>query len=190
MQSAAPRKKNHQHTYRLGDDLPTSTAADRDLRVIVDSKMNMSHECDGVISKANYTLSCISRCITNRSKEVILPFYAALVRLQLEYCIQFWAPHFKRDVDNLERVQRRATCVVKGLQAKPCEERLGHLDLFSLHKRRLRGDLVAAYKFIMRVQKGIGEALLTKAPLGVTRINGHKLAESRFRLDIRRNIFS
>ena len=88
-------------------------------------------------------------------------------------------PHFKRDVDNLERVQRRATCMVKGLQAKPYEERLGHLDLFCLRKRRLRGDLVAAYKFIMGVQKGIGEALLTKVPLGVTRNNGHKLAESR-----------
>ncbi|XP_059575008.1 RNA-directed DNA polymerase from mobile element jockey isoform X1 [Alligator mississippiensis] len=183
-------RKNVQHTYSLGNDLLGGTEVERDLGVLVDSKMNMSWQCDEAIRKANGTLSCISRCMTNRSKEVILPLYRALVRPQLEYCVQFWAPQFKRDVDNLERVQRRATHMVKGLQTKPYVERLEKLDLFSLRKRRLRGDLVAAYKFITGAQKGIGEVLLTKAPPGVTRNNGHKLAESRFRLDVRKNFFT
>ena len=52
--------------------------------------------------KANRTLSCIHRCIMSRSMEVILPLYATLVRPQLECCIQFWALHFRRDVDSLE----------------------------------------------------------------------------------------
>ena len=88
---------------------------------------------------------CIYRDITSRSRKVILPHYAALVRLQLEYCVQFWALHFKRDVANLERVQRMATHMVKGQQARSYEDRLRDLNLFSLHKRRLRGDLVAIY---------------------------------------------
>ena len=96
--------------------------------------------------KANRTSSCIHRCILNRSKEVILPLYVTLVRLQLEYCIQFWAPHFKRDVDSIERVQRRATRMIRGQQGRPYEERLWDLNLFSHHKRRLRRDLVATYK--------------------------------------------
>ena len=110
--------------------------------------MNKSHQCDEAIGRANRTLSCINRGITNRPREVLLPLYVALVRLQLEYCVQFWAPHFKKDVENLERVQRRATHMVEGLCGQPYEERLRDPNLFSIRKRRLRGDLVTAYNFI------------------------------------------
>ena len=65
----------------------------------------------------------------------MLPLYVALVRLQLEYCVQFWVPHFKRDTEDLERVQRKATHMISGFCEKSYEGRLRDLDLFSLHKR-------------------------------------------------------
>ena len=91
---------------------------------------------------------------------------------------------------NIERVQRRATLLIRGQQGRPYYESLWDLTLFSLHKRRLRGDLVTIYKLTRGDQKGLGETLFPLAPPGITRNNGRKLLESRFRLDIHKNYFT
>jgi len=107
--------------YRLLEEWLESHPAENDLAVLVNRWVKMSQQC-AQVTKDNVILACIRNSIVSRTRKVTVPLYTTLVSLHLQYDVQFWAPHYKRGIHFLKRVQRRATKLLKNLENKTYEE--------------------------------------------------------------------
>ena len=130
-------------SYRLSE-----TVEERDLGVLVQSDLGVTSQCTEAAKKAMKILGILRRQFKNMDKETFLILYKSFIRPHMEYAIQAWSPHFRKDIECLEKVQHRATKLVKGFKKYSYEDRLLMLGLTTLEERRLRGDLIETYKIL------------------------------------------
>src|SRR5664279_583215 len=164
---------------------------EKDLGMFITNDLKPSVHCLKSAKKAQSVLGMIRRCFNNLDKEDFLLLYKTYIRPHLEYCVQAWSPHLRKDIDCLERVQRRATKLVKSLRKLPYIERLQKLGLTSLEQRRLRGDLIETYKILTEKENLQKEQFFKKNVSGYsTRGHSLKLYVPRSLTTTRQHFFS
>ena len=183
---------NHNNTcdYEMDGHKLKQSTSERDLGVIVCNTGKPSKQCLTAANKANSTLGMIKRNIKSRDKDIIVRLYKTLVRPKLEYCIQAWNPFLKKDVEVLEKVQKRATKLVTACRNYSYEERLQILDLQPLNIRRIRGDMIEVFKLVKGIERIDASKFFTLSETTQLRGHDYKLIKYRSRLDIRKHYFS
>ena len=176
--------------YKMGDTVLGTTVKEKDLGVTISADMKVSEQCGIAASKGNQILGLIRRNITYKGKKLIIPLYKAIVRPHLEYCIQAWRPYRKKDIDTLERIQRRATKMIPELRDLSYEERLKECGLTTLETRRLRGDQIEVFKILNGYENIDRNVFFSLKKDSRTRGHEVKLVKDQCRLDIRKHLFS
>ena len=101
-------------SYEMVGTILSKTVKEKYLGVTMNANMKVSEQCR--IAAGNQVFGMIRRNITYQDKRLIIPLYKAIVIPHLEYCIQAWNPYLSKDVDMLEKIQRRATKLIPGLR--------------------------------------------------------------------------
>lgn len=179
-------KKNLFDKYSLGGQILQEVDEENDLGVIFNNKFKVDKQCAKVAKKANQILGLIYRTFECKNKMIVKQLYKSLVRPHLDYCSSVWRPHLRKDINLLERVQKRATRMVEGYKGLEYQDRLKGMKLTTLETRRLRADMLEVFKIVKGMEGLKEEFFFEKSRRGVdgTRNNSHSFFKRRVRLDV------
>ena len=140
--------RNERANYTMGNHRLEEVEEEKDLRVLVHRTLSVSNNCAVAVKKANQMAGHIYRTVMHKSVQTGVPLYKAMVRPHLEYCSLVWSPYLKKDIQSIEKVQRRVTKMIPSISAINYEESLKRTGLISLENRRLRADLLEVFKIL------------------------------------------
>ena len=162
----------------------------KDLGVTVDLNLSFKEHIYEKINKAYQIIGIMSRNFRDLDKFSFIMIYKSLVRSHVEYAVSVWNPYKDYLINDIEKVQKRATKLVKGLRAKSYIERLKILQLPTLKFRRARGDMIEVFKILTkRYDDQVGPLLIRSSNV---RTRGHplKLETARAGYDLRKYSFT
>lgn len=136
------------NTYFLGGKEIKVVNEQKDLGIIISKNLKWNMHISQTVKKANTLIYLIQKAFTNNSVEMMKKIYTTFIRPKLEYAHIVWNPYFVKDIETLERVQRKFTKIPNALRDTPYQERLAIFGLTSLKERRDRGDLIETYKIL------------------------------------------
>ena len=182
-------RDNPNTAYTINNNEIKVVEVEKDLGVIVNKDLKVAGQCAAAVKTANRTLGLIKRTFSSRNKDIIVRLYKSLVRPHLEYCMSVWRPHYAKDIDLLERVQRRSLKMIDGFKTLSYEDRLKTVHLTTLETRRIRGDLIEVYKIMHGLTDINPEEFFS---FSTSNLRGHryKLFKPRVRTDIGKFSFS
>ena len=146
-------RSNPKTEYKMGDTILTETTLEKDLGIWFDDSWKPGIQCEAAAKKANAVLGQISRSFHYRKKSSLVPLYKTFVRPHLKFAVAAWSPWTAKDIDTLEKVQKRLVRMLSDVRGDSYEERLSQTGLLTLKERRWRGDMIETFK----AMKGINQ---------------------------------
>jgi hypothetical protein len=162
----------------------------KDLGVTFDVNMKFRQQINDCINKGNKITGLMRRTFLHFTVKSFGKLFKTLVRPHLEYGNIIWNPRFKKDINAIESVQRRATKLVGQLRNLSYEQRLKTLKLPSLAYRRFRGDMIEVFKLLHHKEDINYEVFFELNNNANTRGHGYKLKVKSCRTEIRKHFFS
>ena len=187
-------RNNPKFQYAMNGIQIQAVESQRDLGMMFDHTAKPGLQCAKAASKGNQVLGQLLRSFQCREKDILVQLYKVFVRPHLEYAIQAWSPYLVKDIEILEKVQKRMVRQIRNITGT-YEEKMTKIGLTTLQERRLRGDCIEAFKMLKgfsRVDHTIWFDKVSRNIGPQTRLSTDPLAldTQHARLDLRKNFFS
>lgn len=183
-------KNNPKKQYLLNNTPIVSVTEQNDLGVIISEDLKWEKHIRSITKKANSMVYLIKRAFVNINENNIIPLFKTYIRPLMEHGVSVWNPHLKKDIDVLERIQRKATKIPKSLRHLPYEDRYIKLKLSSHKIRRIRGDLIETFKILTNRYSCKLDRIFTRSENSHLRGHSLKLQTERCNRLPRKNFLS